>query len=42
MTALGQDKEIKAYVISELKAHRARAENLITLIEKNLAFLEKE
>lgn len=41
MTALKQDKEIRTYVIKELKAYQKRLENLNTIIDDNLVFLEK-
>jgi len=41
MTALKQDKEIRAYVVKELKAYQKRLENLNTIIDENLAFLEE-
>lgn len=41
MTALEQDKEIRVYVIKELKAYQKRLKNVNTLIEKTLAFFEK-
>jgi len=39
---LKQDKEIRAYVVKELKAYQKRLENLNTIIDENLAFLEKQ